>query len=133
VSAKSFRRDDTGSSAIEFAYLMPVFLGLVIGVLWFGWVAQGLYSVHYGLTQSARALQLNPAMTQAQLQALVRSKINVSGNVNDVTVTLVLDAASGGAQVARATATYPIEINIPLIGDYSTTYTVSIAVPVVAS
>lgn len=128
--AKKFLRDERGSSAIEFAFTFPPLLGLILGILYFGMVNHSMQNVRFGLTEGARALQLNPTMSQSTLQTLVRSRLVFDGDVNSVVVTLAMASVGGGTQVAKATATYPVDFTVPLVGSYSATYSVTVTVPV---
>jgi Flp pilus assembly protein TadG len=133
VFGKHGIRDDRGSAAVEFSLVLPAFLVLVLGIFWVGWVAHSTHNVRHALAEGARALQLKPSITQAELQTLVRSKVYAAHDVATVDVTLTLDAVSGGMQLAHTTATYPVSFTVPLVGTYSMTYSVSMTVPVSAS
>ena len=126
-------RDDSGTSAIEFALVMPVFLGMALGVFWMGWVAYSTHSVHHALEMGARALQLKPTTTQSELQTLVRNNVVLGDDAQHISVTLSFDPVSGGTQLAHATATYPLTFTVPLVGTYSVTYSTSMTVAVLAS
>ena len=131
--AKRKIRDDSGVAAIEFAFVMPVFLTLVLGTYWTSWAAHCMNSVRYGLAEGARQVQLNPAITQSALQTYVRNKTSVGNSVGTINVSLTFDPISGGTQLAHTTATYPVNFTIPFVGTYSSTFSVSITVPVIAS
>jgi Flp pilus assembly protein TadG len=132
VFAKNCIRDDRGSAAVEFSLVLPAFLVLILGIFWIGWVAHSTHNVRYALAEGARALQLKPSITQAELQTLVRSKVYTAHDVETVDVTLTFDPLSSGVQLAHATATYPVSFTVPLVGSYSFTYSVSMTVPVSA-
>ena len=124
---------DRGSSAVEFALVAPAFFGMIIGVFWIGWAAFCTHSVHHALDMSARALQLKPTMTQNDLLALVRSRVSIGANAQNITVGLTFDPASSGAQLAHLSAAFPLSFSIPFFGDYSINYSASVTVPVSAS
>lgn len=125
--------DETGTAAVEFALVMPLFLGMVWGVFYIGWAAYSTHSVHRALEMAARALQLKPSTTQSQLQTLVRNNVVLGDDAKNIVITLKLDAVSGGTQLAHTTATYPVTFTVPLIGTYSFTYSTSMTVAVLAS
>lgn len=124
---------DSGSSAIEFALVAPAFFGMIFGVFWIGWAAFCTHSVHHALDMSARALQLKPTMSQNELLVLVRSKVSIGANDQNITVGLTLDPASSGATLAHLSAAFPLSFSIPFFGDYSINYSTSVTVPVSAS
>lgn len=125
--------DESGTSAVEFALVMPVFLGMMLGVFWVGWAAYSTHSVHHALEMAARALQLKPTTTQSQLQTIVRDNVTLGDDAQQIVVTLQLDAASAGTQLAHTTATFPVTFTVPLVGTYSMTYTTSMTVAVLAT
>jgi Flp pilus assembly protein TadG len=133
VFAKNFIRDNRGNAAVEFALVFPLFLIFIFGTFYIGWVTYGTYTVHHAVVQSARLLQLDPTTTQGELQTFVRSKVDAVGGSSNVTVTLTIDAASNGTQLARTTATYPMSFDVPLLGTYSFNYTTSTTVAITAS
>ena len=133
VFVKRNFNDESGTSAVEFALVMPVFLGMMLGVFWVGWAAYSTHSVHHALEMAARALQLKPTTTQSQLQTIVRDNVTLGDDAQQIVVTLQLDAASGGTQLAHTTATFPVTFTVPLVGTYSMTYTTSMTVAVLAT
>lgn len=132
--AKRLIGSDRGSVAVEFAMILPAFIGLVFAGFYAGWTSLNMHSVHYSLTKAGRALQLNPSLTQSDVQKLVSDYItNLSGDGKSVTVTLDKGASSSGAKLDTATASYPLTFTVPLIGTYTYTYTTSVTVVVAAS
>jgi Flp pilus assembly protein TadG len=133
VSAKRYIRDDRGSAAVEFSLVLPTFLVLIAGTFAVGWAAHSTHNLRFALAEGARALQLKPTLTQAELQTLVRSKFFEGHGPEDVSVTLTVDPLSAGVQLAHTSASYPVTFTVPLIGSYSFSYSVSMTVPVIAS
>jgi Flp pilus assembly protein TadG len=133
VFGKPWFSDDRGSAAIEFSLVLPVFLVMITGIFWVGWAAQETHNIRFALAEGARALQLEPTLTQSELQTLVRSKVLDGHDPEDVSVTLTIDPLSAGVQLAHTTASYPLTFTVPLVGSYSFSYSVSMTVPVAAS
>ena len=133
MSGKGIMRDDRGSAAIEISLVLPVFLTMIIGIFAVGWAAHSTHNLRFALAEGARALQLEPTITQTELQTLVRSKVYEAHGPEDVSVTLTIDPLSAGVQLAHTTASYPVTFTVPLVGSYSFTYSVSMTVPVTAS
>jgi Flp pilus assembly protein TadG len=133
VSGKPWFSDDRGSAAVEFSLVLPVFLVMITGIFWVGWAAQETHNIRFALAEGARALQLEPTLTQTELQTLVRSKVLDGHDPEDVSVTLTIDPLSAGVQLAHTTASYPLTFTVPLVGSYSFSYSVSMTVPVAAS
>ena len=133
MSAKSFRKNDKGSAAVEFGLVAPVFLLMIFGVFFAGWIAYTTNNVNYALSQITRALQLKPTMNQTQLQTLVRNALTIGGDSTDVTVTLTLETLDTKTKLAHATATYPLTVSVPLLGDYTMLYTTKLTIALVNS
>jgi len=133
VFAKRFLSDVKGATAVEFALVLPAFLMMVLGIFWSAWAIHCTQSVRYALSEGARVVQLNPAITQTELQTFVRNNVNIGDDSGSVTVTLTFDPVAGGTQLAHTTATYPLSFTIPWLGTYAASYSVSLTVPVLAS
>lgn len=132
MSVKNLIRDDRGSAAVEFSLVLPTFVVMVVGIFAVGWAAHSTHNLRYALAEGARALQLEPTITQAELQTLVRSKVFEGHGPEDVSVSLTFDPLSAGVKLAHTTASYPVTFTVPLVGSYSFSYSVSMTVPVTA-
>ena len=133
---KRLNGNEDGSVAVEFAMIVPAFIGFVFAGFYAGWTAFNMHSVHYSLTKAGRALQLNPSLTQSDVQTLVSNSVNNlcgNGSGSGVTVTLSKAASSSGAKLDTATASYPLTFTVPLIGTYTYNYSTSVTVVVAAS
>jgi Flp pilus assembly protein TadG len=115
---RRFLGDRHGGAALEFAMLGPVFLCFIIGFFQVAWAMYCASSVRYALHNSARALVLNPAMSQTDFQTLVKSAVTPLAAQN-VTVTLNKTTPSAGLQLSTATATYNYQIVIPFVPTYN--------------
>ena len=71
--ARKFSAERSGTSAIEFAIVMPVFIILLIAGVVFG---QGFYaigSVQWAVERTARDLMIDGSLSEAQYEARVRA------------------------------------------------------------
>jgi Flp pilus assembly protein TadG len=122
---RGFIQDRSGSALLEFAVLGPVFILFVIGFFQVAWAMYCSHSVRYALHNSARALVLNPAMSQSDLQAMVQAAVSPLV-AQDVAVSLTKTFPNAGLQLATATATYDYQIVTPFMptyhGHFSTTF-----------
>jgi Flp pilus assembly protein TadG len=123
-SGRGFLGNRSGGAALEFALLGPVFLLFIIGLFQVCWAMYCSSSVRYALHNSARALVLNPSMSQSDFQALVTSAVTPLVAQN-VAVTLVKTSPGNGLQLSTATATYNYQIVIPFIPTYNGQFTTS--------
>jgi Flp pilus assembly protein TadG len=132
VSVSRLARCTKGTTALEFAWVAPVFIMLSIGAFNLAWSFHCTRSLHFAMVEATRILRLNPATSQSQLQQLVRDDVQIDRK-ESVTVTLIIDPPSGGTKLAHATVTYPIVMFIPMMGSYSSTYTSTVTVPLPVS
>jgi Flp pilus assembly protein TadG len=102
-----------------------VVLLFVIGFFQVAWAMYCSSSVRYALHNSARALVIDPTISQGQLQQMVRDAVSPLASPN-VNVTLTKTTVGTGLQVSQATATYSYQIVIPFMptynGAFSTTF-----------
>ena len=133
VSDKRHFRNDAGSSAVEFAIVAPAFLGLVFSIFYAGWTAFDMHTVHFAVVGAGRAVQLNPSLTQSDVQKLITDQVSTLSGGSNVTVTLTKGAIVNGTQLTTAAATYPLTFTIPLIGTYTYNYATGVTVVVYAS
>ena len=126
----AFASNVSGGSGIEFALIAPVLIMLLFGIFAFGWSMNTTSSVRYALEASARSLQLNNTLTQADIQAVATQKLKALG-LKNVNVTINTDPASGGFRMAHVNASYAFVINFPYFSDYQINYTTSVTVPLV--
>ncbi|MDE2383838.1 MAG: hypothetical protein KGO53_04400 [Alphaproteobacteria bacterium] len=113
--------------------MAPAFFALAFAIFYAGWTALDMNTVHFAVVDAGRALQLNPKLTQDQLQTMVSSRVKGLSGGSGVTVTLTPGAVVNGAQIDTAAATYPLSFTIPLVGTYTYNYSTSVNVVVYAS
>jgi len=126
-----WRRDASGGAGLEFALIAPFLIMLLFGIFAFGWSFNSISTVRYTLETSSRALQLNNTLTQSDIQAIATQKLLALG-LKNVTVTIVVDPASGGFKMAHLTASYAFVIEFPYFDQYPIYYATTVTVPLVA-
>jgi Flp pilus assembly protein TadG len=124
LQGRRFLRNRSGGAMLEFALLGPVFLMFIIGFFQVAWAMYCASSVRYALHNSARALVLNPSMSQSDFQTLVTSAVTPLAAQN-VTVTLTKTTPANGLQLSQATATYSYQIIIPFMPTYNGQFSTS--------
>jgi Flp pilus assembly protein TadG len=120
-------RDERGSTAVELALVLPVFIAFVVGFFEFCWTQHCEASIRTALDQASRAVVLNPSMTQASIQSMVRSELTALADPN-VTVTESIQNTTYG-RLATLTASYPHTLGVPGMLNYSFTYTTTVKAP----
>ncbi|ANT51075.1 TadE/TadG family type IV pilus assembly protein [Mesorhizobium amorphae] len=130
--ARAFAGDASGGAAFEFALIAPFLIMLLFGIFAFGWSMNNMSSVRYALEASARSLQLNNTMTESQIQAIAKQKLEALG-LKNVSVTITTDPASGGFKMAHVNASYAFVIDFPYFDQYPISYATTVTVPLIAS
>jgi len=109
---------------MEFALLGPVILMFMIGFFQVAWAMYCASSVRYALHNSARALVLDPSISQDQFQTMVKAAVTPLAAQN-VSVTLTKTSPNTGLQLSTATATYSYQIVIPFMPTYNGQFSTS--------
>jgi Flp pilus assembly protein TadG len=75
-----------GTAAIEFVFVLPVFLVLIFGCIEFGYVLWANSALKYGATYGARYAFAHPTASGATIENYALSKIDFPGSAIDYTV-----------------------------------------------
>lgn len=86
---KIFRKylsNGTGTAAIEFAFILPVFLVILFGCIELGYLFWADSVLKYGATYGARYAFVHPTASSGTIQSFALSVVNVPGSVISYTV-----------------------------------------------
>jgi Flp pilus assembly protein TadG len=104
-------RDERGASAVEFAFIVPLLLSLVLGIAEFGhgFQVQGTLSAAAREGVRVMALQNDPAAARAAVRAATSTFDPV---ITDAQMDFEPDTCSqtGGTQLVTLTVTYPMPL-----------------------
>lgn len=120
-------QDESGASALEFAMTLPAFVMLVFGTIQMGYAFFCGSTVQYALERVAREVMVDSSMTQSvvqshfdtQLKSMKGPKATISYTVDD----------TGPIPIAQLTATYNHKVVIPLVPEFTLTFTSDTRVP----
>jgi len=74
------RRDDRGANLVEFAFIMPFLILLLMGIIEFAWVFATNLDVKHGAREGARITAVNePADGNAFLGAEICNRMDIAG------------------------------------------------------
>ncbi len=117
----------SGSAAVEFAFVFPLLLVLLLGIYSVGSVMHCISSVRYALEETARMLQLDPSLTEGDLQAAIDTKLaNYGSRAVMVTLTMSTEEDETGSEIAHLSASYSWLIAVPFIPTYDGAYQQSV-------
>lgn len=127
MSARPGFHGDSGTSAVEFALIAPVLIVFLFGILAVGWAFHCISSLQLALEQSGRALQIDPTLSQSQIDGMVKNELT---NLGDPNVSVALTTGSiNGVTTATISGTYVFQITVPLLPAYSIDYQTAVNVP----
>ena len=127
----SLWRDRSGAGAAEFALVLPVFTLMVMAGLQIGWAQHTAGAMRYGLEQAARALVLDPTLTDSAIRAMIHERVGATA-APEVTVSVTREAAGNG-QVARITAVFVHGVGLPGLASLPINFSRTVAAPLPAS
>lgn len=126
---KAFGPDDRGGAALQFAFILPAMVALLMGALQLGMALYSGAAVRSAVQRSARLLISDPATTDAQLQTAVRAAVaNVP--VQDITVSSTRETVGTNDTMARVAWTYSYMIQVPLLPQTTFNFNSNVVVPV---
>lgn len=106
-------KDHRGSTAVELALCMPVFVLLLLGVWEFGWSQHCISSTRYALKVASRTLLVNPTLDEANMRTIVQSTLETTADPNVVVALSVNEDANG--RLALLTGEYSRTIALPFL------------------
>lgn len=109
-SLRSIRRSDDGASLVEAAFVLPILILLVFGIVEFG----RAYNAQISLTHAAREGAREYAITQDENSAEQVAE-NAAPSLDETNMTFTFGPCNPG-QPAQVTIAYPFEYDIPLFG-----------------
>ena len=121
LRSASLFRCQRATVAVEFALVFPLLIVMVLGVYSVGAVMNSISTVRFALEETARVLQMNPALEESDLQTIIDEKLAGYGN-QSVTLTMSVEEDAFGSDVAHLTASFPFTIAIPYIPTFEGAY-----------
>lgn len=118
---------NAGTSAIEFAILMPVFIILLVGGVAFG---QGFYaigSVQWAVEKTARDLMIDGNLSEAEYEGRVRELASAFTGMDFAVI--YTTATYGDIEVMQVRTTLRYPVRIPLMEPVWLTYPVETYAP----
>ena len=98
----------TGSALVEFAMVVPLLLGMLVGIVEFGWLVRNNYAVSNATREGARFAALGKTTTQTQNRTKEASPLSIADT--DITLTYL---PSGATDIPANWLPWPDETNLP--------------------
>lgn len=128
VFGKRFARDDRGAAAVEFAFVAPALLTMIVAMIVLGMAYYEGASVQWSLERSLRAAMVDPEATGEDIEALMTEELALIGSP-EVDFNYAIDD-SGAVPLAVVTAQYEVPLNIPFLPDLALQFTAENVAPV---
>jgi Flp pilus assembly pilin Flp len=101
--------DERGATAVEFALVFGPIILLLLGILQVGLALMERNQISHALSQTVRAVHLDPDMTRLQIEAHLRGLLSADATL-DVCVSPI-----EGTSVARIVVVTPFEFRLPFV------------------
>lgn len=125
---RAFRRDRRGATAIEFAFIVPIFVVLMIGVVEFSRILSVRSSMQFAVEETTRYAMVNDGSSNTTLIAMVKQKI-AAPDPENISVSITTETTAG-VKYLKINASYPITMITEYFGLDPLTLTGSSRVPV---
>lgn len=102
---------ERGAAAVEFAIISMVLISLCVGIVDFGRTLYVKNQLAFLADQATRSVLVNPAITNAQLQATLEADFN-AGDPDDLAVNIAAETVAG-TSFRVITISYPMTLFIP--------------------
>jgi len=89
ASLKAYSKEEKGVVLIEFAFVFPVFLLFITGIMEFGYLLWGYSALEYGASYGARYAFVNPQSSSRAIETAAMSKLGVNSSAFTYTATVV--------------------------------------------
>ena len=117
----------SGSAAVEFAILGPVFIAMLLAIVSLGKIYFDNQTLQTAVESAGRMIALSTSVSQSQLQTAVQNGLANIGNPS-VTVTYTTTTING-VSVGHLSATMTRSYMVPLINNYTLTTTADTYLP----
>lgn len=122
-----FRTDRRGATAVEFAFIMPVFALLLIASAMFGQAFYAIGSVQWAIERTARDLMIDGALTESAFEARVRE---LTSGLTDLNYQVsYAETVYGEIRVTEVTTVLTYTMRLPVLGDFDLSYPVEVHSP----
>lgn len=121
-----FGRNQCGTSAVEFAFVVPVFLALTFGAIEFGRVMYSKVAFEYAIMQTTRYGRVAKTTDTSKLKLALGSNLLLLDpkQLRNISINAVVNADK--TRTATLSASYQIDFLLPLLETNSITISRSI-------
>jgi hypothetical protein len=124
----SWKDDESGATAVEFAIVGPIFLIMLIGIVQLSIAYFHGSSVQWAVDRAMRVAMVDADITSAEVEALISESL---GDINspEIDLTFSVDTSSD-IHLAHVVANYEIPVQILFMPEFAVEFSVEAFVPV---
>ena len=122
-----FATDERGAAAPEFAVVATAFLMFIMAIAYLGMMLFTYTAVHWAVEDGSRVAAVNTSATQSQVSTAINNDLTSVGLPSATSVTYSVSYSP--FQVATVTATLTQSYTVPLLSNFSVTYSATTTVP----
>ena len=126
---RRWRCDVAGATAVEYAFVAPMLLMVLIALIQLGWTLHCAASVRWALENSARSLMLDPNVSASDLRASMLTQLSGIADASSLTVTLATDSSDPTQTIKTAQSAYTQALTLPFLPSWNFSFHSSVAVP----
>lgn len=123
---RRFRADQSGASAVEFAFIFPVFLAMIFGTIEFGRVMYTKVAFEYAIMQTSRYGRVVKSADAEKVKAALGNNLLLLDPTQLKNVTFSEVQNTDKTRTATLTASYQVNFMLPLLETNSVTISRSI-------
>lgn len=123
-------RDTRGTSAVEVALVMPVFLLLLVGIVEFGRALKHWNEVQYALGKAIRLIHLETSISTTEIVSAMKDYLS-SVDPEDLAVTATPTTVTG-VDYVKIEVAFPFRMHIPFSDQSSVNISVDAMAPVLS-
>ncbi|NRG18474.1 pilus assembly protein [Rhizobiales bacterium] len=129
--AAGFLRDRRGVAAVEMAFVLPLFLMVVLGTIEFGRALSAWNQASHALGRVVRIVNLDATTSTSEIASAMRSYLP-SAYGDGLSVTATKKTISGGEYI-EISASFPYEIRVPFTSLSTLTLSVDTLAPLISA
>lgn len=120
-------RDTCGTSAVEFAIVAPVFFLMLFALIQLSLAFFHGTTIQWAVERAVRTAMIDPDITLEEIRTLTEENLSAIGTP-DIALTYVVDT-SGVMPLARVTANYDVQVELPFVSGFTIPFSVETYVP----
>ncbi|HXS06117.1 MAG TPA: TadE/TadG family type IV pilus assembly protein [Rhizomicrobium sp.] len=125
---RSFKRDQAGATAVEFALVSTALFAFIFGIAALGMMLFNDLSLQWAVTKASRIAEINNAATQSDVSTAVNAYL-AQMSLPTATVSYSSSVGVNGVRTANISASYTQTYMVPMISTFTINFNSAVTVP----